>query len=418
MSDALVPRMAWRNLWRNPRRTSLTALAFAVGVFLLIFFLGLGDGMHEKMIETGVRLGSGHVVIEPRGARDRVAANLLLAPDASRAVREVLASPELAARVKGSAPRLLVSGLLSSANNSTGVQVIGMEPQRERGLSLLPARVVEGSFLAADGATPPVVVGTALAEKLEVDLGSKVVLMAQAGTQIQSQLLRVRGIFATGLEDVDAHVVTMRLGDLQRMLGRPGVISEQAIFLKRAEAAERVRDLVAAGLRRKPVSVLTWREALPQLDQFIAIDDAGNYIFNGILLVMVTLGVVNTILMAVLERRREFGLLVALGMRPRSIALMVTVESALLTALGAGVGLVAGLAAHRYFAVHGLDISTMSSESLSVAGVAIDTVVYSHLYPGRVPGSILFISLLGLAAALYPALRAARTPPTEAMRGL
>lgn len=418
MNGALVSRMAWRNLWRNPRRTFLTALAFAVGVFLLIFFLGLGDGMHEKMIETGVSLGSGHVVIEPRGARDRVAANLLLAPEASRAVREVLASPELAVRVKGTAPRLLVSGLLSSANNSTGVQVIGMEPQREKGLSLLPTRLVEGSFLTGDGATPPVVVGDALAEKLEVDLGSKVVLMAQAGTEIQSQLLRVRGIFSTGLEDVDAHVVTMRLGDLQRMLGRPGAISEQAVFLKRAEAAEHVRDLIATGLRRRPVSVLTWREALPQLDQFIAIDDAGNYIFNGILLVMVTLGVVNTILMAVLERRREFGLLVALGMRPRSIALMVTAESALLTALGAGVGLAAGLAAHGYFAVHGLDISAMSSESLSVAGVAIDTVVYSHLYPGRIPWSILFISLLGLAAALYPALRAARTPPTEAMRGL
>ncbi len=418
MSAGLLLQIAWRNLWRHTRRTVLTASAFGLGVFLLIAFLGLGDGMHEKMIETGIRMGSGHVVIQPYGAQRQVATDMTLSPELVSAIHEVLSSAPIAGQIKGSAPRLLASGLLSSANNGAGVQVLGAEAEREAELSLLPDRIVEGTYLSPDGKTPPVIIGRGLADKLKVKLGSKVVLMTQAGLEIQSQLLRVRGVFSTGMEDVDSHLISLPLADFQSLLKRPGALSEQAIFLHRADDAERVRTLIAAGLQRRPVSVLTWREAMPQLDQFVALDDAGNYIFNAILLIMVTLGVLNTALMAVLERRREFGLLVAMGMSPKLVGLMVMAESMMLTALGTGFGLVAGLAAHHYFAIHGLDIAVMGRETFSAAGVAVDTLVYSYLYPGRITWSLIFIGFLGLFAALYPALRAARTQPTEAMRGI
>lgn len=416
MTWSLLLRIAWRNLWRHPRRTALTALAFAIGVFLLVVFLGLGDGMHEKMIDTGIRLGSGHVVIEARGARERVGTNVLLPDDAVAAVRAALAEPAVEERVRGTAPRLLASGLLSSAANSTGVQVVGTEAARERDLSLLPARLVAGTYLGADGATPPVVIGRALADKLKVGLDSKVVLMVQAGAEIQSQLLRVRGIFATGMDDADGHLIVVPLADLQALLARPGALSHEAVFLQRADDAERVRGLIAAGLRERPVSVLTWREAMPQLDEFIAIDDASNWIFNAIVLVMVALGVLNTVLMAVLERRREFGLLGALGMRPWQIATMTVAESLFLTALGGLTGGSAGWALHRYFAVHGVDMTGFGGGEFHVAGVAVDAVVHSYLYPGRLRTTALFVAALGLLAGLYPALRAARTRPIEVTR--
>jgi ABC-type lipoprotein release transport system permease subunit len=163
MNLLLLLRMAWRNLWRHTRRTVLTALAFATGVFLLVVFLGLGDGMHEKMIETGIRMGSGHVVIEPAGAREKAATDLVLAPPSVAAVRRALASERVAGRVRGSAPRLHASGLLSSASNSTGVQVIGVDAEREARVSLLPDRIVAGEYLGQDGRVPPVVVGRAVA---------------------------------------------------------------------------------------------------------------------------------------------------------------------------------------------------------------------------------------------------------------
>lgn len=413
----MLLKIAWRNLWRHSRRTLLTALAFAAGVFLLIISLGLGDGVHEKLIETGVELGSGHVVVEARDARLDATRDATLSAATAQAAERVLSSARLKRYIEGFAPRLVVSGLLSSANNSTGVSVIGVEPARERAVSLLPARLTAGQFLGGEQKSAEIVVGQALADKLRLRLGSKVVLMTQAGKQIESLLLRVDGIFSTGMQDADAHLVAMRLDDLQALLGKPGAVTQTAVFLHSAEDAQKVRRMIADALRRRPVSVLTWRESMPELHQFILIDDAGNYLFNGIVLIMVTLGVLNTILMAVLERHREFGLLLALGMKPSRIAAMVLAESLMLTAFGTAVGLGLGWSVHRYYAVHGLDLAAMMDQSFSVAGVSIDTVVHSYLYPHRIPGTLLFVLLLGLGAALYPAVKAARTDPTEATRG-
>ncbi len=421
MKLRLLLLMSWRNLWRHPRRTLLTALAFAIGVFLLIISLGLGDGMHEKMIETGIRLGSGHILLEPAAARQTVGELHFLSGDSVARAEALLQRAEIRDHVRGTAPRLLASGLISSATNSTGVQIVGALPERESDIALLPEKVTQGTFLSESGRTPSAVIGEGLAEKLGVALGSKVVLMTQAGSEIQSQLLRVRGIFSTGLGEVDQRLVAVRLGDLQAMIQRPGAVSHLAVFLDSSEQSAPMRDVIARRISEsfdtEPPNVLTWRQAMPELDQFIVVDDAGNYLFNGVLLFMVSLGVLNTILMAVLERRREFSLLLALGMRPREITTVVMMESMLLTALGAGTGLVLGWGAHRYFATYGLDFSSMMDQNFSVAGVSIDTLVYSYLYDGRIAGTLTYVTLLGLGASLYPALRAARTDPTEATRG-
>ncbi len=231
----------------------------------------------------------------------------------------------------------------------------------------------------------------------------------------------MRGIFSTGLGEVDHRLVAVRLPDLQAMIQRPGEISYLAVFLDNSEQSAPMRDEIAQQLGKvfdaEPPSVLTWRQAMPELAQFIVVDDAGNYLFNGVLLFMVSLGVLNTILMAVLERRREFSLLLALGMRPREITTVVMMESMMLTALGAGTGLLLGWGAHRYFATYGLDFGSMMDQNFTVAGVSIDTLVYSFLYDGRIEWTLTYVTLLGLAASLYPAIRAARTDPTEATKG-
>ena len=168
--------MSWRNLWRHPRRTLLTALAFAIGVFLLIISLGLGDGMHERMIETGIRLGSGHVVLEPRRRATTVGELNYLSGDSARSRRKTsVRRGEIRDHVRGTAPRLLASGLISSATNSTGVQIVGGLPEREVEIGILPDKITEGTFLEETGRTPSAVIGNGLAEKLGVDLGSKVV---------------------------------------------------------------------------------------------------------------------------------------------------------------------------------------------------------------------------------------------------
>ena len=178
----LLVKIGWRNLWRNPRGTLLTALALGLGLALLLVSLGLLDGGHEQMVADAVRLGTGHVVIQAKGYQDTGSQELLLPAGVVSTTEEFLHTEAMKHVVRGMSPRLLASGLLSSAANADGVSIMGVIPQEERTVSLIPQRIVEGTYLNDDQQSG-VVIGAELARKLEVKIGSKVVLMTQAVQQ-------------------------------------------------------------------------------------------------------------------------------------------------------------------------------------------------------------------------------------------
>ncbi len=230
--------------------------------------------------------------------------------------------------VRGVSPRLLATGLLSSSANSAGVRITGVIPQDEPAVSLIPERIVEGTYLSNDKPSG-VVIGAELARKLEVKIGSRVVLMTQAlrqpgnetkngaGEEMQSTLLRVSGIFRTGLQAVDANIIQLPLPAAQTLLGVPdGQVTQVAILLQQEGDSPMVARALRKQLTGEPVEVLTWRESIPMLAQILGLDHAFNYIMNGVVLAMVGLGILNTILMRVLERRYEFGVCKALGLKP------------------------------------------------------------------------------------------------------
>jgi len=426
MGVFLMVKIGWRNLWRNPRGTLLTALALGLGLTLLLISLGLLDGSHEQMVGNGVRFGSGHVVIQAQGYQDTGSLELLLPAGVVSTTDGFLRSKALEPVVRGVSPRLLASGLLSSAANADGVRIMGVIPKAERGVSLIPQRIIEGKYLDDDQPSG-VVIGAELARKLAVRIGGKVVLMTQAvqppdpeatdagGGEMQSTLLRVTGIFRTGVQAIDAHIIQLPLPEAQALLGAPDRVTQVAVLLER----EGDSPIVARSLRKQlagvRVEILPWRESMPTMAQMFSLDEAFNYVMNGVVLAMVGLGILNTILMRVLERRYEFGLCSALGLRPVQLAIMIIGESLALTAISLALGLVLGLSVHHYFATAGLDLRRFFHSSLPTA-LVFDPIIYSRLSLTRIASSVGIVFLMAIVISFYPALKAARTELPGALK--
>jgi putative ABC transport system permease protein len=426
MGVLLLVKIGWRNLWRNPRGTLLTALALGLGLTLLLISLGLLDGSHEQMVGNAVRFGTGHVVIQARGYQDTGSLELLLPARVVSTTGEFLHSEALKHVLRGMSPRLLASGLLSSAANASGVSMMGVTPKEERAVSLIPQRILEGNYLNDDQQSG-VVIGSELARKLAVKIGSKVVLMTQAaqppdteatdagGEETQSTLLRVSGIFRTGIEAIDAHIIQLPLPEAQALLGVPDRVTQVAVLLER----EGDSVMVAQGLRKQltgiPLEILPWRESMPTLAESFLLDQAFNYVMNGVVLAMVGLGILNTILMRVIERRYEFGLCSALGLRPVQLAVMIIGESLALTAISLALGLVLGLSAHHYFATAGLDLRWFFKSSLPTA-LVFDPIIYSRLSLTRIASSVGIVFLTATVISFYPAFKAARTELPGALK--
>jgi ABC-type lipoprotein release transport system permease subunit len=399
-----VARLAWRNLWRHAGRTLLTASGVALGLAFLLVMLGLGDGSHLQMIDAAVRMGSGHVLLQaPEFQRRRGVEMTMPESSAAAVVRWARSRPD----VEGVLPRAFASALLSSADGATGVSLVAVDAAAEAPLSRFPARVTHGRFLeAADRNTA--VVGAGVARLLEVGVGSRVVAMAQGARsgEVRSALLHVAGVLDTGLDDIDRSLVLVPLRAGQEFLELGGGVHQIALVLDdQAAAGARAREAAHAF---PDLEILTWAQADPDLAAAIRIDDGGHYLFNGIFFVIIGFMVLNTLLMSVLERRREFALLGALGLSPRRRLAVVVAEGAMLAALASGGGLALGLGAHTYFRLHGLPLAWFTAQGMETAGVMLEPVMYSSLSGARIVGAVALVWLLTLGLSLAAARQAAR----------
>ncbi len=407
-SFAILCVIAWRNLWRNPLRTLLTSGTIAGGVALLLVFFGLGDGQHRMMLQNAVRLGGAHVAVQTAGYQASKAIERTLPLEQARAVAARLTSGHRASVTV--APRVFASGLASSADGSSGVGIVGVAPAVEARVSLLDERLTAGAFLA-EGSSKTAVIGAGVARKLRLAPGSKFVLLAQGpgSTEIQSVLLRVVGITRSGVDDIDQFAVLVPLATAQELLGLPGRIHQAAVFLTDADDAQRVaRELRAAV--PGGAEVLAWDELMPSLRDLIRIDGAGLLIIGTIFFLIIAFLVMNTLLMSVLERRREFTLLDAVGLTPLRRFLLVMLESVWIALLAVTAGALGGYAGHVWFSRHGLELSLFSGSGYSAAGTTLDPVVYSVLSAERVATGVGLVFLLTVLLALLPASRAASAP--------
>jgi ABC-type lipoprotein release transport system permease subunit len=407
----MVIKLAFRNLRRHMRRTLLTVAAIALGTGLALFSIGLGDGGHQQMIENGVRIGQGHLTVQREG--------FLESPSSSLYVKEPGAWMDVinaSDRVDKAFQRIRGEGILATAAGAQGVMYQGIDPTLANEAMIFRDSLTEGEFLT-DYNAAHVVMGAKLADRLKLKLGKKVVLTTQdASGEITSTLLRVKGIFRSGSGSIDGSICIIPIGNLQKALNMGKGVTSIAIYLKNPfKQPEALKEI---GSKAPPgeAGLYKWQTLQPDLRDFVVIDDAFGYMIYAIILLIVAIGVLNTVLMSVMERRREIGILTAVGMGSRQVMNMIIIETVFITVIGITIGLFIGLAVNWYFSTYGLDLSAMSSQKdWSLAGTVIDPVMRPHLRPHRVFGLCFTVFLLTVTMGIYPAWKASRTLPVEAM---
>lgn len=418
----VVARIAVRNVRRQARRSILTASAMVIGIGLLMFVRALEAGGHITFVESAVRLGTGHVSLEhpdyagSRDLLDRIPAEHLEA--AMEAATAAAGPGELRALL----PRVSVGGLAQSAASSIPAQVAGVDPAREAPVSLIAESVVEGRFLEP-GDRLEAVVGLGVAERLRVELGSRIVLMAQdADGNLEGQLVLVTGVFRTGLPEVDRGVVQIPVATAREWLAIGEDATSVGVLLasdrRTGEVAREVRErMEGAGAGPETVAVRPWWVALPDLHAGLQADTVQTYIMLLILLAIVALAVVNSVLMAVLNRTREFGVLRALGLNRRSVGGMVLVEGTLLALVSGVAGMGLGLAVALGVFRDGLDISGIVGDGeVAFGGAVADPVIVPAVQAGDVIAIFVIVVAIGILASIYPAWQATRIEPAEAMK--
>lgn len=403
-------RIAWRNLWRNRRRTSIQLAAIAGSLFLALFYHHIAIGMYADMIDDGVRSGSGHVglyherYLEDRKVSDTVPADALVQ------------ALEGNSRVAAVYPRLHVPGLLRSSRNSRPALGMGLDFAREAAHNTLldPAKLIAGSLPDSPG---ELVIGQTLAEELQVKVGKKVVWMAQdAHGEVASKLFKVSGIIRTNVQAVDAGAVLASREALAEVIGREGHAHEVAVMLAGPEAIPgALPELEAIAAKAPGTRAYPWQKAMPNLAAIIEWGNAETRMIVSILFVLVGIGTLNTMLMSVMERTREFGVIRALGVSKGSIRLMIMAEALVLGLTGSIIGVALTGALGLYTSTVGMDFSSMYQD-MDMGGVAISAVIRTGWDWSMVVGLSAGMLLLSVLASLYPAQRALAIRPADAIR--
>ncbi len=402
-------RMAFRNIWRNPRRSALTAAATAFGLAAFLFLYAFTDGFFEQMINNSIDFSTAHVQVEPRGFREELSPALYLSQP-----RALLEQVRRHPAVQAATPRIQVEAMISSPTKTEPLILMGVEPTSETRVTRLHTVITEGAYLTEEGGME-ILLGRKLAGELDVRLGEKVVVTTQlADGSLGSAAYRLAGIYQTNSEIFDRTLGFIGLAQAQELLAMPERVSTIALRLKQRAlskplAAEVDRELVSTPYQARP-----WEDIMPVLVQMIDVSRLMFYVVLAIVFLVVAIGVTNTLFMSVLERTREFGVMLALGTEPRLIVRIVVYEAVILGLIGIILGIFLGVSLVAYYGTSGMDLSGFAGATDTIPGltdVIYPVLMIEHLW---LPTVLLFLT--GVAAAFYPAARAARLEPVTAIR--
>lgn len=418
--DAIsLVKLAWRNLWRQWRRTTLTLISIAFGGFFAVFMMGTQDYTWVDLIDSTARLGAGHITIQHPDYLDR--------PTISRTVTETddkRTAVEGDKAVKVAVERATGQAMVSTAKDSFGAFFIAYDPTRESDYTLeWTDRVLAGELFDKPD-SHGIVLGEALAENLGAELGSKVVYtLTDKSGEIVSGMERLSGIITTGSKATDAGIVLLPIDRVRDVVGYDPTESTQvAIFLNNGRrtltVSERIDELIGAD-----AAVLTWDQMTPEIKTFVAMKKGGGIVMNFVIGILIAAGIFNTIFMGVMERKREFGVMMAIGYEARQLFWLVMVESGLLAMMGLVFCAIPTVPFYLWLSSIGLDFTEIygmagildEHGSMDLGGVGMDPVLPFGIFPETAVAIVLSIVGATLLAGLYPAWQAGRVDPIESI---
>jgi ABC-type lipoprotein release transport system permease subunit len=429
-------RLAWRSIWRNKRRTIITLSSITFALALAVFFVAFGDGMYVRLIDDAVRMQAGQLTIENPDYREAPAIDLLIDN-----VEELGVEVESLPGVERSKALVVGQGVAKSGNGAIGVAIMGVQPSVEAKSSPFARKIIAGSYLK-DHDLRKVVVGSQLVRRLKLGkikearrimapfsplfeawkvdtekiirrvqihlaVGKKLVISSNnVDGELVDELVRVKGVFHTGSPEVDGFFVQLPLRFSRKLykLG-PHQATQLGILIKDPDQQNSLLEQLRKNMQPRGVAVLPWEKVLPDLATYIQVDKGSNIIFQGIFIFLILFVIFNTILMSVLERKREFAVLLAIGTPPGKIKIQILLESALLGFMGVALGLSIGALLSCWLAIDGLDLSQMMDESATISGIAVDSILRPKVTTKLlvVTGVLVYAAILLIS--LYPMKR-------------
>lgn len=403
----MLLKIAWRNLWRNKRRTLITAASVFFAVLLSNFMVSMQDGMYDKMIENVVGLQMGYAQVHQEGYwKDQIIDNTLEA--SPELEQKLLADPE----VRGLIPRLETFALAASGDLSRGVAVVGIDPDAENAMTSLSDKVEAGTYFN-EGPVRGALVGTGLAEKLNLGVGDTLILMGQGYHAAPAAgKFPIAGLLKFGNPEMSKGLVYMPLPDAQHMYAADGRISSYVLDLESPKYAEEVVGGISDRVG-EDYEVMDWKTMSPELMQLMEGDKGSNYIVVGILYLVVGFGIFGTVLMMTAERKHEFGVTVAIGMKRRKLALAVLMETFFVSFLGVLAGSVAVFPIVWY-----MNRFPVRLESLAEAyeQFGIEPLLSTAVDPGIFIQQAVIVMVIAGLISIYPFQRILRLDAVKSMR--
>lgn len=407
--------MAWRNVWRNPRRTWLTVSAICFACMVLIFMLSFQFGSYETMINSSIKINTGHIQVQTQGYFDK------------KSMRRVVNSPDAVIRmisridhVEAVTARANTFSLVSSDDRTYGALVVGIDPLHEVDVSTLTHLIRNGRFLSdtsEDENSDNALIGSLLARNLKVGLGDELTILGQGRDgSVAASILTVAGIFESGIDEFDRNTLHIPIKTFQAVYAMADAVHEIVVNVDSLHDVPVVKQEIINGLKKIPegktLVVMDWDELVPGLTQAIQIDLTMGIVFWVLLVLVVAFSILNTFLMAIFERTREFGVMMAIGTTPGRLVKLLLYESNFMTMTGITLGVLIGCGLTLIFQIYGIDVSG-SSEILKQYGIT--GRIYPQLSLITAFAGPLLVWMITITVALYPVLKIKRLKPVEAM---